>query len=185
LRDETRTAHEQIERDLALDSCLSSIEAYRSLLERFYGFHAAWEAAAAPVIADPGFFDTRRKVPVLEKDLLALGHSPATIARLPLCPGASAARTLEEALGAFYVLEGSTLGGQQIAREVARRLGLDGSSGCAYFGCYGAAIGAMWSAFRTRLETAASPSGGDAIVASAARTFEALRAWLCRVPITP
>ena len=88
------------------------------------------------------------------------------------------------AFGAMYVIEGSTLGGTIIARRIRDALGLDETTGCAYFRSYGRATGAMWTAFRRKLQCLSSPSFDDAAVASAHRTFAAMQSWLCndRIP---
>jgi heme oxygenase len=76
-------------------------------------------------------------------------------------------------------MEGSTLGGQIIARHVAAHLGLRPDHGLAFFSSYGEAVGARWKETREALvcfaeETAAE----DAMVEAARRTFTALAAWL-------
>ena len=83
------------------------------------------------------------------------------------------------ALGAMYVVEGSTLGGAIIARQVERALGLTTESGCAYFRSYGPAISPMWKSFGAVLLASSSPETDDEIVASANRTFAIMQDWLC------
>jgi heme oxygenase len=52
------------------------------------------------------------------------------------------------AVGAQYVLEGSSLGGQFLSRQLFDRLQLTPERGGAYFAAYGAATGRRWQAFR-------------------------------------
>ena len=85
LRVETRPAHDRIERAVDIEGSTASIRRYRSLLERFYGFYASWEPAAEPAIADAAFFQPRRKLDLLHRDLRALGLGVADIAKLPRC----------------------------------------------------------------------------------------------------
>ena len=179
LKIETRAAHEQIEHDLQLTKRTGSRLAYRALLQRFYGFHAAWEAQAGVLIADPAFFDRRRKTHLLVGDLRALGLGTDAITALPLCRPLMPMPTRAAALGAMYVVEGSTLGGTVIAHHVKHALGLTPETGCAYFSGYGAEVGRMWRAFGERLTEMSSPDTDDEIVASAARTFDRMRIWLC------
>lgn len=177
LRAETRDAHEAVERALDWERRLGTLEGYRGFLARLYGFHVVWEPAAAALIADDAFLVPRRKLPLLLADLAFLGLTPAEVERLPRCapvPMADAA----EALGSMYVLEGSTLGGQILARHVAARLGLDAARGCAYLRAYGGGVGPMWQGFRARLLGVSSPQTQDAVVRSAAATFERLETWL-------
>jgi heme oxygenase len=178
LRHETALAHERIERDLDIEARLVDVDRYRALVERLYGFHAPWEAAAGVAFADEGFFEERRKLGLLCRDLMTLGHSSESIARLPVCSSPPPTASRAEMFGALYVMEGSTLGGAVIARLVRRRLGFMAGGGCDYFSAYGPRLGAMWTAFRERLETVASPETDDHVVAAANRTFEAMRRWM-------
>lgn len=181
LRERTRDAHEAIERDLDWERRVSTVGRYRDLLSRLYGFHAVWEPAAAAVVGDEAFFGPRRKLHRLASDLAHLGLTTADIARLPTCrPGVPMA-TPADATGAMYVLEGSTLGGQIIARRVAETLGSRADGACAYYRAYGAATGLMWREFRARLLTV-PPAEHGAVVDAAASTFACLRQWICAAP---
>ena len=185
LKSETGPAHERIEREIRLPERLRSREAYAGLLKRFYGFHAIWEAEVQRGLADPGFFDRRRKTHLLVCDLRALGTEDATIKRLPLCRPMPPMPTRAAALGSMYVVEGSTLGGAVISKEVEQALGLSVQSGCAYFRSYGADVGRMWTRFRTHLLAHSSPCDENEIIAAANATFETLRIWLCTETLNP
>jgi heme oxygenase len=182
LRSETRPAHESIEQAMDLDHRLTSPAAYRTVLERFYGFHAAWEDRAAAAFGEPEFFDPRRKTGLLLQDLQALGLSPGAIAELPACSPMVPIADRFDVLGTMYVMEGSTLGGTIIARLVEERFGFTAATGCAYFRSYGSGVGSMWRQFRARLDAEASPDT-QAVVASAVLTFRHLQTWVCgKVP---
>jgi heme oxygenase len=88
----------------------------------------------------------------------------------------------EAVLGSMYVVEGSTLGGAIIAREVENRLGLTAETGCAYFRSYGRDIAAMWKSFGAVLLEASSPEADDLIVGAAQDTFTVMHHWLCETP---
>lgn len=154
---------------------LGSRERYRALLARFHGAHAGFEDEAAGLVGDPAFFDPRRKAGPLARDLQALGLDAAEVEALPRLGFHLPDRA--SAYGAMYVLEGSTLGGALIARDVARALGVDAPR--AYFASYGPALGPMWKAFQARLLALSHPATDDAVVAAAERTFAALQGWLC------
>jgi heme oxygenase len=182
LKAETRAAHDRIEAAVDLDRRISSPEAYRDLLIRFYGFHGAWEEEAAGKAPDRSFFERRRKTQLLVRDLEALGLESEDIIRLPQCRPLMLLSGPEDVLGSMYVVEGSTLGGAIIAREVERRLGLDAQTGCAYFRSYGRDIAAMWKSFGAVLLEASSPEADDRIVRSAQKTFDVMHDWLCETP---
>ena len=50
-------------------------------------------------------------------------------------------------VGALYVIEGSTLGGKVIARQLAAHLGLNAAKGARFFHGHGAATEAHWGEF--------------------------------------
>jgi heme oxygenase len=170
LRDETRDEHEAIEAALDWRARASDAASYRHWIARLHGFHRGWEPAVAAALADPAFFDPRRKLHLLADDLARLGGCAA-----PAAPVAAFA-TPAEALGSMYVIEGSTLGGQLIARHVRATLGFEPT----YHASYGPAAGRMWRGFRARIERDVPAADADVAVASAARTFAHLRDWLTR-----
>ena len=182
LRAATRDHHAALEAALDLTAEGLDLAAYRRVLARFYGFHAALEPrleAAAPW-EDLGWaFDVRRKLPLLRRDLAALGLDPAA---LPRCDALPPLAGLQAALGCMYVIEGSTLGGQQLARHFARHLGLEATTGAAYFGSYGAEVGPRWRDFRAFLAERGDPADPAGPIA-AAGTFAALAAWLAADPV--
>jgi heme oxygenase len=179
LNTETRAAHDRIEAAMDLERRISSLDAYRDLLIRFHGFHKAWEDTASSRAPDRTFFERRRKTQLLVKDLKALGLKSEDIIRLPQCRPLMPLSAPEAVLGSMYVVEGSTLGGAVIAREVEHRLGLTAETGCAYFRSYGRDIAAMWKSFGAVLLEASSPEADDVIVESAQKTFDVMHDWLC------
>ena len=182
LKTETRAAHDRIEAAMDLDRRIGSREGYRNLLIRFYGFHRAWEEAAAEKAPERSFFERRRKTQLLARDLETLGLESEDIMRLPQCRPLMPLPAPEAVLGSMYVVEGSTLGGAIIARELERRHGLTAETGCAYFRSYGRDISAMWKSFGAVLLEASSPEADDLIVESAQKTFDVMHDWLCETP---
>ncbi|OAS18265.1 biliverdin-producing heme oxygenase [Methylobacterium platani] len=182
LRAETRAAHDAIERDLAWESRVATRDGYGALLGRFRGFHAVIEPALADALDDEAFLTPRRRLAHLDADLHALGYDAAAIDALPLAPPV-APLDRAGAFGALYVLEGSTLGGQVIAKHIGRQLGLTAENGCRYYAGHGRDTGTMWKAFRLRLDDEARNGDADTIVAAAIRTFDVLRCWLCDAPV--
>jgi len=182
LKIETRAAHDRIEAAMDLDRRIATHDRYRELLIRFYGFHRAWESAAAPKAPDRAFFERRCKTALLVKDLKALGLKSDEIIRLPQCRPLMPLPAPEAVLGSMYVVEGSTLGGAIIAHEVERRLGITAETGGAYFRSYGRDIAVMWKSFGAMLLEASSPGTDDIIVGSAQKTFDVMHHWLCEAP---
>lgn len=188
LKQDTRRYHEQIERTLDLPARCQSLDGYRRVLAQFYGFYAPVELALAQitglsnVLAD---LDQRRKTALLARDLAALGMSDDNLAAIPLCTALPALPGIPQALGCLYVLEGATLGGQIIARQLHQRLGVTPAGGSAFFSSYGPQTGPMWRAFGEQIVAYAmiSASKDDRnavpdIIAAARETFRAFDHWL-------
>lgn len=91
---------------------------------------------------------------------------------------------LPEALGCFYVLEGSTLGGQLILRHLKRHFADAPVGSFAFFRAYGDEAGPMWRAFGQALTAAAAQAAsGDfdaRVVRGAQDTFDTFGTWLLR-----
>ncbi|MEH3116506.1 MAG: biliverdin-producing heme oxygenase [Methylorubrum populi] len=174
LREATAAAHAALERDLDWEARVATLPGYRDLLTRLRGFHAAYEPAIAAALADPAFFDPRRRLAALDADLCALAPDGTALDTLP-APAAPRLDGAGAALGALYVLEGSTLGGAVIGRRVARLHGQ--AAPLAYYAGRGPATGPLWRAFRERLDGLAEAEGRAAFAAGIG-AFEAMRGWL-------
>lgn len=178
LRAGTADLHEALETALPLGSADLSGAEYGQVLVGFRGFFAPWEREAkrrAPAAFQP-LLQERTRLPLLDMDLQALGLAPAAEAIHP-----STLPRFEdggELLGSLYVLEGSRLGGQVIARRAEQRLGLTREAGTAFFTGFGAETGSRWRAFCNVLEQWAPRYDEERMVAAARQTFEAFRLWM-------
>jgi len=181
LKATTRPLHEAVEARLDLFRLTRSIEGYARALKLFYGLHDPLEGAFARlpgwdrVGLDPS---ERRKAHLLRADLRRLGLDEAALDALPRCPTPPPVPDLPAALGAMYVLEGSTLGGRSIRKRVEEALGLTPDDGCAYFSSYGDRVGPMWKAFGAAVDAFATEEEvRESIEQSAVATFRAVDAW--------
>lgn len=177
LRDATAGHHREVERLLPAFDALPRA-GYAAHLAALAGFHLPLEQRlfAAHDWVGLGLPDaaSRPRAALLEADLRALGVDPAALPRCAALPDVSG---LPRALGAMYVLEGSRLGGQVLARQVARTAGdiptrfLVGAA---------ADTGARWASFCRFAETrsAAIPSAIGQAAEAAVETFAALAVWL-------
>lgn len=177
LREATGACHAVLEHALGLLRPSCGAAHFRALLGRFHGFHRAWEPALANALGDDDFLRRRQREPLLRADLRALGLPAADIDALPACAAAAAlCRTPAAALGSLYVLEGSTLGGQQISRHLAQASWAP-PGGLRYFDPHRAATGQRWRETLTRLE--ATPGAWHpALIDGAVATFGLLHGWL-------
>jgi heme oxygenase (biliverdin-IX-beta and delta-forming) len=176
LRLETVSDHDSVERSVPLMDEGLTRDTYVSCLRNLHGIVAAWEewaAANAPAWIQP-YLATRRRGPLLELDLTWFGadHSHKVRPALPEMTDPAAL------LGAMYVMEGSTLGGQLIARHVERVLGLVPGQGDAYFRGHDEGTGRMWKEFCDLLRTRVPDSETAAVIAGARAMFSAFGSWM-------
>ena len=180
LRASTAQEHQELEDEVGIVESLKSEDGYRNLLETFYGIVAPLEAQLAqfPWEKLELNFNQRRKAHLLERDLSDLGVDTST---LPQCDELPALESFEEACGALYVSEGSTLGGQHILR-MARQAELP-ESATRYFQSYGPRVGEMWKDLGGAFNSYAE--GGERsprLIDGARKTFRAFQHWFqtCR-----
>ena len=134
LKRETASAHQHLEDKLGLLDPGLDVHRYLRVLERFYGFYVPVEIDVARLAAaEPLGFALRARAALIERDLLALGRSPAELAALPLCRDRPELSCFEDLAGCLYVLEGACLGGQVLIPLLQRRLGVAKDSGAAFF----------------------------------------------------
>jgi heme oxygenase len=195
LREQTADLHASLERTLPLGPAQFSLRQYGNVLAAFRGFFATWEAEAerrAPVALRP-LVRERARLHLLDADLALLGIAPQPPISPAQLPRLEDPPTL---LGSMYVLEGSRLGGQVIARYVAEmddiRL-LRGypeqqarpreplAAPIAFFTGFGPQTGPQWKRFCSVLQQyAVSDAASNAMVAAARRTFVAFESWMQR-----
>jgi heme oxygenase len=181
LREATAAAHQRLEDRMDVMGLTGSLDSYRTLLARFLGIYQPLEEQLAGLDWSAAGFDfaARRKSHRLHRDLEVLGLSRIRIDALPLCRELPPLATRPEGLGALYVLEGATLGGQIISREVDAKLGIGEATGGAFFAGYGTASGQMWRGFIDVLEREGStPSAARAVEESALATFACFETWM-------
>ncbi|WP_446745699.1 biliverdin-producing heme oxygenase [Silvibacterium acidisoli] len=175
LRSGTAEAHEALEGELRLASSALSLAEYVHTLQTFEGFVSRWEdeaEQACPPHLKPTF-EQRRRARLLQGDLRHFDASKAEEQpRIPPITNTAAF------LGSMYVMEGSTLGGQMIARHVESHLHLSNGDGYSYFLGHGANTGRMWKEFIEILNRESQDLPEAEIVSSARRTFESFRAFI-------
>lgn len=169
LRRATRSDHERVDRLIDVER-LRDPAHYARVLQVLDAFLAAWEPAVAAALPAPwkAWLQARSRRGFLRHDLAHLGLASTTPAALPPLSGGAAA------WGAIYVMEGSALGGQFIARSL-QEAGLHQAGGASYFRGWGAATGGMWREVRGLLEAQLDSPAATAQACEAARqTFQAL-----------
>jgi heme oxygenase len=183
LRAATWPIHQRLEKRLDVKHRFNMLASYRAHLESMWGFCDALErhAAGASVTDALTDYESRRKLPLLTHDLVALGASADELQRLPRCENLPDCDEPAVALGCLYVMEGATLGGQTLLPLVHKRLGLDAANGAAFLASYGDNVVPMWRSFGAALDAwCAAPERRARAAAAAVATFDSLEQWLCR-----
>jgi heme oxygenase len=154
----------------AIQSGSIDLASYRHLLLRLQGFYIPFEAAA-----DVG----RERSGWLADDLRALGVDPEAPGAVAMCPDMPCPRTPGARLGALYVVEGSALGGRDLARHLSGLLGPDAVNGRRFFIGRGAGTGEAWRRYLSRLEAhAADLAARPGILDAALETFAVFERWM-------
>ncbi|RYG42113.1 MAG: hypothetical protein EOO01_23735 [Chitinophagaceae bacterium] len=179
LRSHTKDSHQAVEKLLIPKIKKTQEEAeYRKLLALFYGFFHPLEQKIELYVDQTGITDwhLRRKSEVILSDYALTGGSPSEIA---ICTDLPQISSESQALGAMYVMEGSTLGGQVITSMLSKNLGLSGTDRIKFFNGYGADTAAMWTGFTDALNNYPAETPELEIIAEAARqTFTKLKTWI-------
>jgi heme oxygenase (biliverdin-IX-beta and delta-forming) len=157
------------------------LDEYKKLLEKFYGFYKPLEDqfVAHQSEMSPLDFNPRKKVHLIVSDLKTLGYSQGDIDALPLCTQLPNTSTLARMMGCFYVLEGSTMGGQMISKQLAKTFEFAPGEGVVFYACYGKDTMVMWKGFKEYVnEHYSTETDLDDISQAAGETFEALGRWM-------
>lgn len=172
--------HQHLEAQLGLLDPRLDVHGYRRVLETFFGFYVPVEidvtrlAAAGPPLG----FPLHARAELIERDLLALGLSPAELASLPLCSDRPELSCFEDLAGCLYVLEGACLGGQVLTPLLHRRLGLAKDSGAAFFAGDEEWTLPRWTVIVAWLDGLPRTGASTAKIVSAANaTFDAFARW--------
>lgn len=185
LRERTDKQHAQFDPKYeALLFASTTRERYRELLRKLFGFYFPFEARLESLAGWQSLefsLVMRRKVPFLEKDLLAFGETNEEIQHILLCSDLPKLDTIAQALGCLYVIEGGTLGSEYITPLFKETLQIDERNGAAFFMGYGSGqVKPMWESFCETVigYTAKYPDVSEEIINAACNAFEKYEQWL-------
>jgi heme oxygenase len=117
--------------------------------------------------------EARNKAHLIEADLKYLGADTSNTEKA-FSTGLENV-SVPFALGAFYVVEGSSLGGRVILKNINKALGHNEENGALYFAGYGNLTGPRWKQFTELLSAyEAETNTGEEIIAGANYAFEAI-----------
>lgn len=181
LRHATHLQHRSLEELLQLAAPFS-LGGYVEALKGFERFLSVWEPRIDALLPAKlrEWFAGRSRSELLRQDIRVLDVE-LRISAWAEEACARAARGIEldslaAVFGSMYVLEGSALGGQLIARQVRETLDFGPGSGAAYFNGFGRQTPARRSDFRARLaaEVGVEPQPRGEACRAATQTFDAL-----------
>lgn len=139
---------------------------YKPVQEKIESF------ADKTILADS---DSRRKPEWILADIKAL-QSKEIIAP-GLCNNFPSIDNAAAAAGAYYVLEGSTMGGGILVKKIAQQLNITGKNGLRFFNSYGEETINRWRQFVVMLNTYVEEKqpNEEQIITTATDTFIALK----------
>lgn len=175
LRAATQAEHAATEGTVPLMSPSLTLAQYGDTLARMYRIVRAWDTwASANVPADlQPMLQSRRRASLLADDLQSLGLQTPPEEEVPhqrMQSTTVAGDPRSVFLGRMYVMEGSTLGGQLLARHVEERFGFAEGQSDSYFRGYGESTGERWRQFKALLEELPQDQA-DVVIASAKNMF--------------
>ena len=168
LRIRTAAHHHSMESDLRIEERLSTVNTRGPLIDGYNAFYRKSEAVLRPHLwdmCDLTFISRFRSRKIPTKTGLACPGNPLVDLVFP------AVGTKAEALGAMYVLEGSTLGGKIILKTL-RGKGVQ-TNELDFLDPYGKNAGALWRVFLRVLEreTTPDPTAMNECVSGAIKAF--------------
>lgn len=183
IKSETAVFHQQVE-DSPLMKPISeksiTKDQYISILSVFYGYFSGIEQQLDRIKELQDFlpdYSSRRKSERIADDLRQLGANPISSNNIPL----PEIKTVSDAFGALYVMEGSTLGGRFISGVIKDQLGIDVQSGVSFFNGYGPETGSKWNAFKDAMNAYSnSDERSEAVINAANNTFKNFYEWIMK-----
>lgn len=183
LKESTEEIHRASEKKMI--TALKQIETttdYIGLLNWLYGFYAPLEELISKQLTEDNFpaITKRLRTEYLLWDIQEAGFPAPESVR---CEQLPVIDSFYSALGALYVLEGSTLGGRIIAGMITRQL--DSTKSLSYFNGYGAETGNMWTSFKDYLNQPCTPAQRHEIISAAEDTFLTFKNWIDKHALQP
>ncbi|KAA5532210.1 biliverdin-producing heme oxygenase [Taibaiella lutea] len=177
LKSKTATNHQQLEKKMIYSiRMMRDANDYASLLQLFYSYFGGLEHLIklhinTDILPD---YAKRRKADQLASDLLALSAPVPSLAEAEYLPEIT---NDAQALGATYVIEGSTLGGQIIKKILGKQLGIDDDRVISFFNGYGENTNSMWDNFKNAIDKNSDIETYETVIAAANETFQKLSEW--------
>ncbi|WP_125723647.1 biliverdin-producing heme oxygenase [Flavobacterium ustbae] len=175
LKTQTSDSHRRLEElpvSMSIMSPDMKIEDYSYYLSLMHDVHNDTEGLIFPFFSELiEDLEQRRKKHLIEDDLLFLNSKKINSEKVFQTEKIST----PFALGILYVVEGSTLGGRFILKNVSKFPELSGDKGVSYFNGYGDRTGSFWKLFLNFVATYEQENNcGDEIIEGAVFAFDSI-----------
>lgn len=180
LKESTRELHSQIESVPLLNKIIKrniTLHEFKLLIKKFYAYIKPCENAIN-TLQSRHLLSNREKTNLLKNDLVALGLEEFTINERNFSPILPPLNTHAQVLGYMYVIEGSTLGGQIIAKILFETLNLTPETGASFFFGYGKNTRQMWNSFCQILDTGNESEYENETILAAKQAYTTLYDWM-------
>lgn len=174
LKEHTKTLHDLVEEKLLSKKIMDrsfDLNDYRYIITHNYNFLKHFEGEVfskfSPETAKKLQLNKRRKLDFIEKDISLL-EIEISDKKFPILIKMEA-----EAFGILYVMEGATLGGNIIAKNLSKNSNFSKIT-FNYFGCYGDQTGFLWKLFKEVLEEKAISSQHEDFIKGAKIAYQFL-----------
>jgi heme oxygenase len=183
LKENTYPEHQAAEKKLVLVlKRIETNEDYVRMLNWMYGFYAPLEALIQKQLTPDLLPDIQRRIRAeyLLWDIRDLGLLNL---EFRICRELPVIDTVAQAIGALYVVEGSTLGGRIIAGMLKQQLGANVPT--TYFNGYGEENSRMWQTYKDFLNLPRTPEQQKTILETAKATFITFKNWIDKHELQP
>lgn len=174
LKENTKQFHDDVEAKFESQKIFDksyTLNDYRQILWLNYLFHLNYESKAFDAVSDETAqtinLEQRRKLHLLEIDLKNLDMESVE-------PSDDiSVKNEAEALGILYVMEGSSLGGNVIKKQLSQNPEFADMT-FHFFGCYGEKTGEFWKNFKETLDNRFLESQYDDVLGGAQKAYQFL-----------
>lgn len=180
LKTETLQPHQQLEKHLIRQiKAIETVSDYTAILRDFYGFISPMEKHIAQHAAGhiPDMHKRRKSGSLIEDIQFFEDFIPQ---KEEVCPEDElpSINTAASSIGALYVFEGSTLGGEIITALIAKKLNISTEKGFSFFRSYDGDRMRMWQLFKNAMDEFGKKADEKEVVLSAQQTFTKMHNWL-------
>ena len=177
LKEGTKNNHQNLEKELLKRlKIIRSSNEYAELLTHFYSFFGGLELCIDKhldlnILPD---YPYRRKTSAILNDLRCIDAVLPALAEKSALPEIG---NHFQALGALYVIEGSTLGGQIICKILRGQVSCIDPAAMSFFSGYGDQTYQMWNVFKQAIDLIKEPEDENMVIVSANHTFLEFSNW--------